>query len=177
MLKGKKFDAFALIGSHVLSRLYSCVLIVLLVLSAASCRTKKTALTQTQEIQQASSASQDSSVSRDTTLTMSQTRSSTTADNQWEQTWLVMPIDGGGYRIEGRGRSKGQNHTEGEESAGSTSVSSSSKTNRTASESRYNGVESVEEKKPPERDWAMWTYAVIGLTFIVYLSVIIKKRE
>jgi hypothetical protein len=56
-------------------------------------------------------------------------------------------------------------------------VSSSSKTNRTASESRYNGVESVEEKKPPERDWAMWTYAVIGLILIVYLSVIIKKRE
>jgi hypothetical protein len=88
-----------------------------------------------------------------------------------------MPIDGGGYRIEGRGRSKWQNHTEGEELAGSTSVSSSSKTNRTASESRYNGVESVEEKKPPEHDWAMWTYAVIGLILIVYLSVIIKKRE
>ena len=88
-----------------------------------------------------------------------------------------MPIDGGGYRIEGRGRSKGQNHTEGEESAGSTSVSSSSKTNRTVSESRYNGVESVEEKKPPEHDWAMWTYAVIGLTFIVYLLINYQKRE
>lgn len=164
-------------ASHVLSRLYSCALIALLVLSAASCRTKKTALTQTQQTQQASSASQDSSVSRDTTLTMSQTRSSTTADEEWQQAWLIRPLEGGGYRIEGSGKSKEQTHLEGEKLTGRTSGSTTSKTNRTASESRYNGVESVEEKKPPERDWAMWTYAVIGLTFIVYLSVIIKKRE
>lgn len=164
-------------ASHVPSRLYSCVLIVLLVLSAASCRTKKTALTQTQQTQQASSASQDSSVSHDTTLTTSLTRASVTADEEWQQAWLIMPIDGGGYRIEGSGKSKEQTHLEGEKLTGRTSGSTVSKTNRTASESRYNGVESVEEKKPPEHDWAMWTYAVIGLTFIVYLSVIIKKRE
>ena len=99
------------------------------------------------------------------------------ADNQWEQTWLVMPIDGGGYRIEGSGKSKEQTHLEGEKFAGRTSGSTVSKTNRTASESRYNGVESVEEKKPPEHDLAMWTYAVIGLTFIVYLLINYQKRE
>ena len=108
---------------------------------------------------------------------MSQTQASVTADEEWQQAWIIRPLEGGGYRIEGRGRSKGQTHLEGEKLTGRTSGSTTSKTNRTASESRYNGVESVEEKKPPERDWAMWTYAVIGLTFIVYLSVIIKKRE
>lgn len=163
--------------SHVLSRLYSCVLIVLLVLSAASCRTKKTALTQTQETQLANSASSDSSASRDTTQTTSLTRASVTADEEWQQAWLIMPLEGGGYRIEGRGQSKGQTHTEIGKSTGSTSVSTSSKINRTALESHYNSVDRKEEKKPPEHDWTMWTCAVIGLILIVYLSVIIKKRE
>ena len=108
---------------------------------------------------------------------MSQTQTRVSADNQWEQTWLVIPIDGGGYRIEGSGKSKGQTHLEGEKLSGRTSGSTVSKTVRTASESRYNGVESVEEKKPPERDWAMWTYAVIGLAFIVYLSINYQKRK
>ena len=102
---------------------------------------------------------------------------SVTADEEWQQAWLIRPLDGGGYRIEGSGKSKEKTHLEGEKLSGRTSGSTVSKTNRTASESRYNGVESVEEKKPPEHDWAMWTYAVIGLILIVYLSVIIKKRE
>lgn len=157
------------IGSHVPSRLYSCALIVLLVLSAASCRTKKTALTQTQQKQQASSASQDSSVSHDTTQTTSLTRASVTADEEWQQAWLIRPLEGGGYRIEGSGKSKEQTHLEGEKFAGRTSGSTVSKTNRTASESRYRSL--------PNTTGRMWTYAVIGLTFIVYLSVIIKKRE
>lgn len=100
-----------------------------------------------------------------------------TADEEWQQAWLIMPLEGGGYRIEGRGQSKGQTHTEVGKSTGSTRASTSSKINRTALESHYNSVDRKEEKKPPEHDWTMWTCAVIGLILIVYLSVIIKKRE
>jgi hypothetical protein len=99
------------------------------------------------------------------------------ADEQWQQTWLVVPIDSGGYRIEGHGRSKEQTHTYGEESAGSTSVSSSSKTNRTTSESHSNSVERKEEKKPPELGNALLAYAFIAMIFIGYLLVIQLSKE
>jgi hypothetical protein len=81
----------------------------------------------------------------------SQTTGNLTTDQQWQQAWLIKPLEGGGYRIEGSGTAKAQAKLEGENNSCTTSVNSSSKVRRTALESNYNSVESVEEKKPPER--------------------------
>nr|DAE34721.1 MAG TPA: hypothetical protein [Caudoviricetes sp.] len=167
------------IGSHGLSKLFSFVLIALLVLSVVSCRTKKTMVTQTQQMQQASSVSQDSSVSRDTARTMGQTKESLTTDQQWQQTWLIKPLDSGGYRIEGYGTAKAQAKLEGENSSCSTSVNSSSKIKRTALESNYNSVESVEEKKPPECSKGSLIKLIcvwLGVALVGYLLVSYHKK-
>ena len=167
------------IGSHGLSRLFSFVLIALLALLAVSCRTKKTMVTRTQQTGLASSVSQDSSVSRDTARAVSLTTESLTADQQWQQTWLIKPLDSGGYRIEGYGTAKAQAMLEGENSSCATSVNASSKVKRTALESNYNSVESVEEKKPPECSKGSLIKLIcvlLGVALVGYLLVSYHKK-
>ena len=102
-----------------------------------------------------------------------------TADEEWQQAWLIRPLEGGGYRIEGSGKSKEKTHLEGEKLSGRTSWSTVSKTNRTASESRYNGVESVEEKKPPECSKGSLIKLIgvlLGVALVGYLLVSYHKK-
>ena len=167
------------IGSHGLSKLFSFVLIALLALLAVSCRTKKTMVTRTQQTGLASSVSQDSSVSRDTARAVSLTTESLTTDQQWQQTWLIKPLDSGGYRIEGYGTAKAQAMLEGENSSCATSVNASSKVKRTALESNYNSVESVEEKKPPECSKGSLVKLIcvwLGVALVGYLLVSYHKK-
>lgn len=109
---------------------------------------------------------------------MGQTTESLTTDQQWQQTWLIKPLDSGGYRIEGYGTAKAQAKLEGENSSCSTSVNSS-KIKRTALESNYNSVESVEEKKPPEYSKGSLMILIcvwLGVALVGYLLVSYHKK-
>lgn len=111
---------------------------------------------------------------------VSLTTENLTADQQWCQTWLIKPLDSGGYRIEGYGTAKAQAILEGKNSSCSTSVNSSSKIRRTALESNYNSVESVEEKKPPECSKGSLVKLIcvwLGVAIAGYLLVIYPKKN
>lgn len=108
-----------------------------------------------------------------------QTTESLTTDQQWQQTWLIKPLEGGGYRIEGSGTAKAQAKLEGENNSCTTSVNSSSKVRRTALESNYNSVESVEEKKPPECSKGSLIKLIcvwLGVALVGYLLVSYHKK-
>lgn len=109
----------------------------------------------------------------------SQTTENLTTDQQWQQTWFIKPLEGGGYRIEGYGTAKAQAKLEGENNSCTTSANSSSKVRRTALESNYNSVESVEEKKPPERGNGSLIKLIcvwLGVALIGYLLVSYHKK-
>lgn len=110
---------------------------------------------------------------------VSQKTENLTADHQWQQTWLIKPLEGGGYRIEGSGTAKAQAKLEGENNSCTTSANSSSKVRRTALESNYNSVESVEEKKPPERGKGSLIIIIcvwLGVALAGYLLVSYHKK-
>lgn len=79
----------------------------------------------------------------------SQTTENLATDQQWQQTWLIKPLEGGGYRIEGSGIVKAQAKLEGENNSCTTSANSSSKVRRTALESNYNSVEAWKRRSLP----------------------------
>lgn len=109
----------------------------------------------------------------------SQTTENLATDQQWQQTWLIKPLEGGGYRIEGSGIVKAQAKLEGENNSCTTSANSSSKVRRTALESNYNSVESVEEKKPPEHGKGSLIIIIcvwLGVALAGYLLVSYHKK-
>ena len=166
--------------SAALSRLYSFALIGLLVLSAASCRTKRT-VTQTRQTELTEQGeSHGSSASHDTTLTRNQTDVSRTATQEWEQTWLVLPLDSGGYRIVGKGTKSEKGTLRSESRDSSTSSKTDSSTVRTTLEKRSDGVLRTLERKSPEyfsSGTLLWVIVLTTLFSIGYIIVVKHQKR
>lgn len=173
--------------SRVPSRLSSFVLIVLLVLSATSCRTQKATLTETRKAEQ--SASLDSSASHASlSEATSQIRVTKDVWETWEQSWLILPLDSLDLNIKNSLSFPMGNDTKGTMGVvrtthhkvetttrqGSTvEARADTDTVRKASESRSNDILS-ERKKSPERVGRillLWAICIAALFSIGYLMV------
>lgn len=162
------------------SRLSSFALIVLLALSAVSCATKRKA-TQTWRAQQTEqSESHASSASKDTTQTKSRATVSQTAAQTWEQTWLIVPLDSGGYRIVGKGVKTETKNSSSERQANTTSCSTSTDTVLTKSERHSDSVQKTEERKPSgyfSESALLRAVILVALSSIGYIILVKHQKQ
>lgn len=163
------------IGSAVPSRRYSFALIVLLALSAVSCRTARKA--QGEAMSQArTELSLDSSASR-RQASETLTAESLATMETWEQAWMLLPLDssgGGGIIVRGKGERR---LLVGARSTWSTIGTDSSNVVRTASE-RHSNESKTEVRKPPDglTELAGKVAFVIMAFGVSYLVITYKKQ-
>lgn len=157
------------IASAVPSRPYSFVLIALLALSVASCRTARKAQSETQS-QVRTELSLDSSASRKQASETLKAESLATMET-WEQTWMVLPLDsseGGGLIAKGKGARTLLAVARSKQSAIGTD---SSNVVRTASE-RHSTESKTEARKSPNvmailAIWMALVFLFIGIGYLL----------